>query len=71
MTHDSTPHDDVVRFIRRRAARDLAHARRRMAEIKAEIERDRDLPKVTVGDLLDEMASTRRPKLRVLKGRDT
>jgi hypothetical protein len=52
-------------FFRHRAARDLAYARRRLAEIQAEIQRDRDLPKVTLGDLL---IGSSRPGLRVIKG---
>ncbi len=70
MTRDNT-HDDVVSFFRRRAARDLAEIRRRQAQLEAEAPYIRSLPKVTVGDLFDELASARRPKLRVLKGRDT
>ncbi len=62
----------TAHFFRHRAARDLAHARRRIADITADIERDRHLPKVTTGELFSAPAgASRRPRLRVLNGEKT
>ncbi len=64
--------DDAVNLRRYRAERDGAHARRRIAEITADIERDRHLPKITTGDLFSAPApAPRRPALRVVKGQET
>ncbi len=61
----------AVSLRRRRADRDLAQIRRRMAEIEAEAKATSHLSMPTTGELFDELARTRRPKLRVLNGEKT